>query len=331
MPALISGLSLGYAINIRPLTAIAIGIPFICNLLIDTWKEREPKIKQVIVFFSGISLMLILLLLYNDITNGNPFLFGYQIKHQTLGFLGSAQEGPLHTLKGGIINTSNNLIGLNNYLFEWPVPSLIFIFILFLVPIRKNRWDYLFLFSSITLVVSYFFYYFQDYCFGPRFYYSLLPFMIILTVRGFYGIPHWLEQKCFDKRKTESSLYLFLCLCFLYSFSFSLTPLLKKYSNDYWRVTDKIHNAVTKQGITNAIVFLDCWHSPKIEKPNLIYYGSGFQFNSPDLKDEVIYALDLKNKNSELMETFPHKRYYLCKFLKDDKKTIGDISLVELP
>ena len=315
--ALISGLSLGYAINIRPLTALAIGFPFICNLIIHAYKERKIKTRNVLVFFTGLSLMLLLLLLYNDLTNGSPFLFGYEKKYQTLGFMGNAQGGPPHTLKGGVINTSNNLIGLNQYLFEWPVPSLIFIFPLFSIPIRKNRWDWLFFYSSLSLVVSHFFYYHQDYIFGPRFYYSLMPFMIVLTVRGFLGIPSWLEKNQFNRGKTKASLYLLVVLCFFYSFSLSFPSLIKKYSNDYWWVTEKLHKTVEKQGITNAIVFIDCWHPLDPDKPHLIYYGSGFQFNSPDLTDEVIYALDLKDKNSELMESFPDRNYYFCNFFWD--------------
>lgn len=313
LPAIISGLALGYAINIRPLTAVAIGLPFICYLLYCVHKKREVHIKHELCFSATLFLMAVLLLLYNYFTNGNPLLFGYQKEYQTLGFLGNAQVGPPHTLKGGIINTSNNLISLNKHLFEWPLPSLIFVFILFSIPVKKSRWDYLFLSSSLTLIASYFFYYYQDLCFGPRFYYSLTPFMVILSVRGFLSLPVWLEKLGLNKRRTEASLYLLLFFCLLYALLFSLPSLIKKYSNDYWWITDKIHNTVKKQGITNAIVFIDVWHPPHITKPNLIPYGSGFQFNSPDLKDEVIYAIDLKERNIELMKAFPDRHYYLCK------------------
>ncbi len=69
--------------------------------------------------------------------------------------------------------------------------------------------------------------------------------------------------------------------------------------------------------ITNAIIFIDCWHPPERTTPNLIYYGSGFQFNSPDLTDDVIYALDLKERNIELMDAFPDRNYYRCNFFWD--------------
>lgn len=324
--ALLAGLSLGYALTIRPLDACAISIPFIYYMLISSYKKRTPDIKKVLLFFGAFYLLLCVLLIYNTLTNGHPLLFGYTKKYASLGFLGTAQGGPPHTVKGGIVNTSNNLIGLNYSLFEWPVPSLIFIFMLFVIPVRRNRWDYLFISAFISLMVSYFFYYYQDLCFGPRFYYSSLPFLIILTVRGFLALPEWLQNKGFDRRRTEASLYLLLLLCFLYMLSFSLPSLIKKYSNDYWWVTAKIHNAVKEQGIHNAIVFIDVWHPPSITEPNLIPYGSGFQFNSPDLRDDVIYAIDLKWKNEKLMKAFPGRDYYLCKI----HKPMSDFTLLKL-
>jgi hypothetical protein len=74
---------------------------------------------------------------------------------------------------------------------------------------------------------------------------------------------------------------------------------------------------VQQQEITNAIVFMDCWHPPETTAPRLIYYGSGFQFNSLALNDAVIYALDLKGRNSELMRAYPGRKYYRCNFFWD--------------
>jgi len=187
---------------------------------------------------------------------------------------------------------------------------------LFAVPVNKNRWDYLFLYGSLIPIAAYFFYYYQDLCFGPRFYYSFMPFMALLTARGFLALPHWLNKWSFDRRRTEASLYLLLLLCFFYTFAVSLPSLLQKYANDYWGVTDRIHATVKKQGIANAIVFIDVWYGNPTDNPNLIPYGSGFQFNSPLLKDEIIYAMDLRDKNLNLMKVFPGRNYFLCKFQK---------------
>jgi hypothetical protein len=312
-----SGLSLGYAIMIRPLTAAAIGAPFIFDIIRTALQKRGGAAGRAVLFFIGLSLMAALFLCYNGLTTGDPLRFGYAHKHGTLGFVGAAQEGPPHTLKGGVINASNNLIGLNQYLFEWPIPSLLFVFIFFLLPDKRNRWDVLFLCATLTLMAGYFFYYYQDYCFGPRFYYCLTPFLILFTVRGVLRIPAWLEKKGFNRERSRAALCLILCACVLWMLLFAFPSRVAKYSRDYWWVTDKIHAAAEERGIANAIIFIDCWESPDAAAPNLLYYGSGFQFNSPDMHDDVIYALDLKERNGELMKAFPGRKYYRCNFFWD--------------
>ena len=44
--ALIAALSLGYALAIRPLTATAIGFPFICNLLWCAYRKKEIQAQK---------------------------------------------------------------------------------------------------------------------------------------------------------------------------------------------------------------------------------------------------------------------------------------------
>jgi hypothetical protein len=327
MFALGAGLSLGFVLNIRPLTAVAFGTTFVFYMLFSFFVKKEIRLKNIVVFFAGLAVMISLLLLFNQLTNGDPLTFGYQKKHQVLGFLGNAQHGrEPHTLGGGIENTSNNLIGLNQYLFEWPIPSLVFAFIFFAIPIKKNRWDWLFLSAALVLIGSYFFYYYQDLCFGPRFYYSIMPFAIIFSVRGFLGLPKWLEEKGFNRRKVRATLTLLLIVCFSYTFVFSFPRLIKKYSDDYWIVTDKIHAEVQKRGIKNAVVFIDVWIPRDTPEPNLIPYGSAFQFNSLDLSDDVIYAIDLREKNVELMNYYSERDFYFCKILS----SIADFKLTKI-
>lgn len=324
--ALLAGLSLGYAAAIRPLDAVAFAAPFAIYAGHCLCRKRGVSKQQMACFILGAAFVVLLLLLYNKLTTGNPFTFGYGKKYPRLGFLGSSQFGPPHTIKGAVINTSNNLIGLNQHLFEWPIPSLTFIFIFLSLPVRKNRWDYLMLCATLSIMGGYALYFYQDLCFGPRNYYSLTPFLILLTVRAFLALPGWLRERGFDAKRSEATLYILLFVCIVYLFAFSLPPLIKKYSNDYWWVTDKIHREVTSQGIRDAIVFIDVWYPPGITEPNHIPYGSGFQFNSPDLKDDVIYAMDLRGKNGELMSAFPGRSYYLCKI----HKPMSDFTLIRI-
>jgi hypothetical protein len=311
-----SGLALGCAVNSRTLTATVFSTFFLCNLAYSTFIRREIPFKKLLIFVTAVSFMISLLLYYNYLTNGDPLKFGYQQNFETLGFFGKSQFGPPHTFKGALVNTGNNLIALNKYLFAWPLPSLIFIFIFFALPVKKSRWEYFFLIGCFAVMASFFVYWYQDLCYGPRFCYLLMPFMIMFTVRGFLELPAWLEQKGFAQGPARATLFLLLALCYLYTFVFSYPKYIQKYSDDYWWVTPKIHRAVQEQGITNALIFIDVWHPRNLTEPNYIPYGSGFQFNAPDLSGDVIYAMDLKERNRELMKVFPGRNYYFCEIYK---------------
>ncbi len=311
---LVCGLSLGFATNIRPLTAFAMALPFCLDFLLDFFKKQKHYFKKLLCFTVGLSMMLLLLLIYNYLTNSSPFIFGYQVKYNTAGFLGSAQIGPPHTLMGGIKNTSNNLTALNKYLFEWPIPSLLFIFVLFLPGIKRNRWDRLFLLSFLSVAVFYFFYYYQDLCFGPRFFYSTTPLLILLTIRGILKLPAIMSDFSFNRYKVSATVCLFLFLCFTYTVACSIPLLFNKYSSFYWYVDDSLHKTVTEMKIKNAIVFIDVMYPPGNPIPNLPVYGSGFLYNSPGLKDSVIYAINRGAWNTTLMREYPGRDYFLWKF-----------------
>ena len=116
-----------------------------------------------------------------------------------------------------------------------------------------------------------------------------------------------------NKRSVRATLALLLIVCFSFTFLSSFPRLIKKYANDYWIVTDKIHTEIQNRRIKNALVFIDVWLPRDTPTPNLIPYGSGFQFNSPDLSDDVVYAIDLREKNVELMKYYSGRDFYLCR------------------
>lgn len=265
---------------------------------------------------------------YNYLTTGNPFLFGYQAKYSTLGFLGSAQIGYPHSLPGGILNTNYNLTALNQYLFEWPLPSLFFVFLLFLPLVKRNKWDILFISSCLCLAGGYFFYYYQDLCFGPRFYFCATPFLAMLTVRGILKVPELTEKLNLNRHRVSAVLILFITAFFLYSIAFSVPERYKKYASSYWFVNNRISALVKEHNITNAVVFIDVNLPRGIDTPNTLGYGQGFLHNSPLLDTDIIYAMDLGYKNIELMETFPDRQYYILTYHPIPTDTFHNIDYV---
>jgi hypothetical protein len=136
--------------------------------------------------------------------------------------------------------------------------------------------------------------------------------LVLLTARGIFFLPRIRYLKPLSER-VKAALTILLILCILYTAFISLTFLTKEYSHWYWGVSDLLYKQVKKRGIKDALIFVDCK-----QPPDPGYLGPGFLHNSPSLDDEVIFAIDLREKNVELMRDFPGRDYYLCWF--DDQK-----------
>lgn len=302
--AIVAGAALGMILNIRPLTAFALAIPFCIYgtfLLMTKFKELWSPFLAIVLMvlvFAG------LLFGFNALTNGGPFLFGYEVlygsKHNP-GF-GNGPWGEPHTPLKGLHQTLNDLNGVNKFLFEWPVPSLIFVFLLF-ASITKNKWDYLLLAAFVSLAVAYFFYWFQEWRFGPRFLYESSAALILLTARGIQRLPALVREiggLAVSVRKVRAATLAFIAVCVVVAVVGNVPALIHQYGNDFASVNAEVIKAVEERGIKKAIVFV---------RSN---YGSAFTANSPLLNGEIIFARDLGEKNYLLMKEFPGYEDYVA-------------------
>lgn len=302
--AIISGASLGMILNTRPMTAVAVAVPFCIYgiyLLVKRFREYILPIAIMtvtVLVFTGI------LLWFNYMTNGDPFLFGYIALYgpEHLPGFGHAAWGDPHTPIQGLRHTLNDLNGMNKFLFEWPIPSLFFVFLLF-VSLTRNIWDYLLLALFASLVTAYFFYWFHNWCFGPRLFYESTAALVMLTARGILRIPALLR----DIPKFPGSIKnvhaitaAFVALCSWIAISGNIPILVQDYKDRFYEVNADVLNAVKEKGITKAIIFTRS------------YYGSVLPENSPLLDGDIIYARDLGEKNHVLMSAFPGYKYYLA-------------------
>ncbi|MCX5886463.1 MAG: glycosyltransferase family 39 protein [Proteobacteria bacterium] len=318
--ALAAGLSLGTMLNIRPPDALIIGMLY--GFFFFVWSLSKKIFRPFIYFSCAVVMMGGILLLYNYVTNGDPLLFGYQVcwgdKHSFGFFSVPIMDRPPHTPLRGLMNTLSNLITLNENLFEWPFPSLIPL-IIFWTPFlfKKDRQDYVLLCGLLAAPVLYFFYFFQDLCLGPRFYYISLPFVLALTAKALFQI---MEKIAFSRHCSERSVknaFIGLLLCSLaFSGLVRLPQLSRFYSNSFWEVDDKLMKKTLQMGITNALIFQKSEDNP-YQGMNL---GSGFLYNSPGLNDSIVFARDLGKRNSELLPFSPGRNYYVSS--KDERGEI---------
>lgn len=251
-----------------------------------------------VLFFMGI------LLLFNYLTTGDPMLFGYVVKHgkgHDPGF-GHSGWGEPHTPSKGFRQNLNNLNALNKYLFEWPIPCLFFVFLLF-ASMTREKWDYLLISSFWMLSIAHFFYWFQDWCFGPRFMYSSSVIAILLTSRGVLRTPMLVNDIFGLKtppKRVKATVGAVIVICILIGLSFHIRSLVRVYSKNYWGVNASVLKAVKKKEIENAVVFVRS------------YYGSVLPANSPMFDGDIIYVRDLGVKNRLMMEYYPDRKHYIA-------------------
>ena len=133
VPSFLGGVALGIMFTIRPGDACAVGAVFVSVYIFSM--IRKKSFPPLLAFGFGLALMLCVMLLYNYATTGDPLLFGYEVrwgKAHSLGFSGNGvYRGRPHTPLQGLGQTVSNLAAFNQSLFEWPLPSLFWIIILF--------------------------------------------------------------------------------------------------------------------------------------------------------------------------------------------------------
>ena len=302
--SLIAGLSLGICLNARILTAIGIGLPYAFYAVYLMLTKTRVYILCFMVMLAGFLMMVGVLASFNYLTNGHPMLTGYEVlwgSDHNPGF-GHSAWGEPHTPKRGLIQNLNNLNALNKYLFEWCIPSTFFV-MLFFAGGRRTQWDYLLIASVFSLSFVYFFYWYQGWCFGPRFMYESTCPLILLTARGIIHTPDIIKKK-FQPKLSEGDLRYFLSLiigfCVCVALCVNVPTLIKLYSDDYWGVNTKVQKAVEREKISNAVVFVNS------------YYGSVLALNSPQLDSKIIYVRDLGVKNKLMMDFYPERKYYLA-------------------
>lgn len=211
--AAVIGLGVGAMATIRPLDGVAVAVAI--GLFQLAVVAREPARARSLVVQLAVGALPIAWLLYvNARTTGHPFLFAYDALYgpgQRLGFHADPQ-GILLTPLRALTMASANLMRLNRYLFEWPLPGVLVIVAGLIAMRRPTRWDILLLGLIAAVVAAYGSYWAADSFFaGPRFLYTAVPAFIILAARapGLVAAalpPGWLRR--------AALLIVPMCLCY---------------------------------------------------------------------------------------------------------------------
>ncbi|MFN2176825.1 MAG: ArnT family glycosyltransferase [Anaerolineales bacterium] len=190
-----AALCLGALGMTRPLTALAVGLPFSLHG-IHLFIMGNGKIRRNLLMVAGIlSVFILLHFAWQFYLTGDPFLNPYTLwwEYDRIGFgpgHGRRPEG--HTLRQAWINTRNSLRVGNQDLFGWLGFSWIFIPFGLFASLREKNWRAL-LAASVypSLVLVYLAYWIGSSLFGPRYFYEGLYGFTIMSAAGIAWLAGW--------------------------------------------------------------------------------------------------------------------------------------------
>lgn len=294
--ALLAGVSLGMVVIIRYLTAVLIFLPFLLALLYELrWRAARPLAMMGL----GALPLVGFLLWYNFQITGNPLLpvTVWVDPAETLGFV----KG--HTpLKG-----MEHLVRRALLFLYWSSPALLVLYLIFLVRkiTRKHQRllhpeDYF----LILLFAGYFFYHHPGgNQYGPRFLFEGYPFAVAFVV----------QQVLSCRAKWPVALW-------LAGIVYAVVKLPYISEREHRVVTERtdLYRQVQEADLSQAVVFI-ATHTGIIRPMP----PGDLTRNGMDYQREVIYARDLGEKNVELMDFYPDRRFYV--YTRDPEQVEGQL------
>ncbi len=280
---LIAGFCLAMVAITRYYTAILVFIPFFFLYV------KHCKLESIKAFFwlgLGAAPCIAFLFWYNYSITGNALLpvTMWAYADESLGFVRG------HTFMKGV----EHVVRWMGMFLYWCSPAILLFYFVALIDKVKDaatRWvhpeDYLFL----ILMFGYFFYYqIGGNQYGPRFLFEALPFMIVFVV---------VKVLQFNK-KWVMGLFVAGVIFALVKF-----PFISSRENAVVDERKDLYALVQERDVRNAVVFVSSYTS--VIRPMPI---GDLTRNDVYFLNDVLYAIDLKERNQELLDYYPDRAFY---------------------
>jgi 4-amino-4-deoxy-L-arabinose transferase-like glycosyltransferase len=321
-----AGASFGMAVLIRPYETILAGLPFFVFYGIALLKSFRPRLKNAAGLVVFLGLFAAAFLLYNQLTNGNPFLTGHIVRYgpeHGIGFGKTGYTGIPHTPDKGLMLLAENYKAINDFLFGWPLSSLIFLFPLVLRPIRRSdRGTVLLLLASfLSLSIGLTPYWGTSVQFGARMFFVAVPDLVLLTAAGMVlcsdlllSLPSRMSRRVNLKAAAAGLLTILVLYAFLIRLPGEVGPraggrLIGWVPAESSRSFSK---AIRQKDLIegNALVIVK-----PLAQQRLAFraggWGVAFVQNDPFLEGRLIFANDVGLKDGALFDCFPERALYL--------------------
>jgi 4-amino-4-deoxy-L-arabinose transferase-like glycosyltransferase len=303
--AALAGITIGLAFITRPLTAVAIGLPFAVQAVIDLvrrWRSVWHTYAALLIVFSAFAVMLPL---YNAALTGSPFTSTYELwwSMDRLGFgpgIGVSPNG--HNLYTAIFNFRLDFPLFGQMLSGWPdvigvsLAWLPIIAGLLLPPLSKRDWALML--PPIMLIGAHFLYWARGSSFyGPRYYAEAMPFLWLVAARGLIKIC------ALPNPWPRRIVYVALPLLIAWNIVHVVEPRFMAGFAQY-RSARRATNTIAQADVHHALIFVQAqqWQD---------YAALGW-LNAPHLSDgDLIFAYDFGPlANARVIAAFPDRAVY---------------------
>jgi Dolichyl-phosphate-mannose-protein mannosyltransferase len=307
---LAAGLSTGCALVIRPLDAVAI---WGGQTLYALWVGRLRHLKGLALSLAGLMLGAALYSAYNRVLVGEWFRAPLLMMNDAfrmgfgsdIGVNWETFDTPGHNPWRALINLNFNMAVMSQDLFGWPLSSLFFV-IVFWVFGRMSAAHRLSAAITASVAVAYGLFWYHGVCFGARFYFCLLPHLVVFSIDGIRRLPHVLAG--YVTRVREPLLASIVGASVLLSSAFGWLVYVPKVSllgpyHNQRGINSGLYDFVKREGITSGIVF--------VQASRGYLFSTGFIANELPLGSGLLlFALDRGAANSRLIDRFPGRAVY---------------------
>ena len=143
-----------------------------------------------------------------------------------------------------------------------------------------------------------------------RYYFLILPFLVHLTVRGMRNIVRFRSSVRWRALSIQGIWLVGLAFGLYAALFYWPRVLAPRYGDRYEEASTEVERAVRQAGLDQALVLV----GP--ENGSSFFYTSGFIFNDPLLRGNVVYVRDMPGIRDCLRQAFPLRKFYVYERLQ---------------
>jgi len=213
---------------------------------------------------------------------------------------------------------------INKYLFGWPLSSFLALLPLLWITTanKENRKKIMLLAAGFfSMIVGWYFYWGTHVFIGARKLFEVIPILFLLSAHGITELPALISRKSGKlnqlkaKKITTGVLIILVAYAFFIRFPAWIWPsdtewYYKGFANNFAGVTPKIHHTLNSIPLERSLIIMKLLYHPFESFPHG-WWSSGFLYDDPFLKGNIIYVNDKGENNLNLFQCFPEREIYL--------------------